>query len=197
VADTKLVKLAGEHWVCSVMARHGWGAALTRDGLEHADVLAVHSSTRRLVEVQVKTASFRPKPNWRLNLKAQEPSKSDHEWFVLVALGQSPSEGTNGFVVPRDHVSAAAWITHENWRTEPGVEPGKRNAGVDQAIVQAAVFAGYRERWDLLHEPTPEIPVLLPVRYRDLALSDRVGLPPVHPWRDNMPDWSHAPNDAP
>jgi hypothetical protein len=189
VADTKLVKLAGEHWVCSVMARQGWGAALTRDGLEHADILAVHSSTRRLVEVQVKTASFMPKPNWRLNLKAQEPSRSDHEWFVLVALGQSPSDGTRGFVVPRDHVGAAAWITHENWRTEPGVEPGKRNAGVDQARVAAGVFDNYLGRWDLLTQSTSEVPVLLPPHYRDLAMNDRVGLPPAHPWRKSMQDW--------
>lgn len=83
------------------MARHSWGAALTRDGLEHADVLAVHTATRRLVEVQVKTASFMPKPNWRLNLKAQEPSRTDHESFVLVALGSSSAEGTRAFVVPR------------------------------------------------------------------------------------------------
>lgn len=189
MADTKPVKLAGEHWVCSVMARHSWGAALTRDGLEHADVLAVHTATGRLVEVQVKTASFMPKPNWRLNLKAQEPSRTDHESFVLVALGSSSAEGTRAFVVPRDHVAAAAWITHENWRTEPGIEPDKRNAGVDQARADATVFAGYLDRWDLLHELTPEVPVLLPPDYRDLALSDRVGLPPKHPWREQLPNW--------
>jgi hypothetical protein len=34
MADTKMTKSAGEHWVCSVLARHGWAAALTRDGLE-------------------------------------------------------------------------------------------------------------------------------------------------------------------
>jgi len=34
VVDTKMTKSAGEHWVCCVLARLGWGAALTRDGLE-------------------------------------------------------------------------------------------------------------------------------------------------------------------
>ena len=91
--------------------------------------------------------------------------------------------------MPRDDVAAAAWIIHENWRTEPGVEPGKRNAGVDQARVGATSFANYLDRWDLLHEPTRQVPVLLPPDYRDLASSDRVGLPPAHPWRENMPDW--------
>jgi hypothetical protein len=80
VADTKLVKLAGEHWVCSVSARHGWGAALTRDGLEHADILGVHSSTRRLVEVQVKTASFMPK---RLAAEPEGPGTVEERPRVL------------------------------------------------------------------------------------------------------------------
>jgi hypothetical protein len=189
VADTKLIKLAGEHWVCSVMAAHGWGVALTRDGLEHADILGVHSSTRRMVEVQVKTASFMPRPNWQLDLKAQEISNSEHEWFALVALGQSHSEGTRGFVVPRDHVAAAAWITHENWRTNPTVPPGNRNAGVDQARVQATVFTRYLDRWNLLLQPSYDAPVLLPPHYRHLALGERVGLPPGHPWATDLPEW--------
>ena len=130
-----------------------------------------------------------PKPNWVLNLKAQEPSKSDREWFVLVALGQSPTEGTRGFVVPRDHAGAAAWIAHENWRTEPGVPAGRRNAGVDRARVRAPVFEKYLDRWDLLHEPSVDAPVLLPSHYRELALKERVGLPPEHPWHTKLPDW--------
>jgi hypothetical protein len=92
-------------------------------------------------------------------------------------------------VVPRDHVAAAAWISHENWRTEPGVASGKRNAGVDKARVDAAVFTQYLDRWDLLLQPSTDAPVLLPVHYRDLAMSKRVGLPPGHPWVARLPDW--------
>jgi hypothetical protein len=56
--DTKLTKPAGEHWVCSVLARLDWGPALTRDGLERTDILAVRSTeTRRMVEIQVKAAN--------------------------------------------------------------------------------------------------------------------------------------------
>lgn len=59
-----MTKSAGEHWVCSVLASAGWGAALTRDGLERTDILAVRADgTRRMIEVQVKTASPMPKPN--------------------------------------------------------------------------------------------------------------------------------------
>jgi hypothetical protein len=189
VADTKMIKLAGEHWVCAVMPRHGWGVALTRDGLEHADVLGVHSTSRRMVEVQVKTASFSARLNWPLNLKAQEPAISDDEWFVLVALDSSPTEGARCFVVPRDHVAAATWISHQDWLTEPGVPPGKRNAGHDQARVNEPVFSGYLNRWDLMMQPTDTAPVLLPAHYRDLALDIRVGLTGRHPWASKLPDW--------
>jgi hypothetical protein len=172
------------------MAGYKWGVALTRDGLEHTDILGVHAETRAMVEVQVKTASFVPRPNWLLNLKAQQPAVSDHEWFVLVTLSHLPEDAPIGYVVPRDHVAAAAWISHRNWLTEPGVAPGKRNAGLDQTRVSAPVFEGYRNRWDLLTEPTSSAPVLLPVGYRELALSDRVGIPEGHPWHEAVPYWS-------
>jgi hypothetical protein len=53
--DTKLRGSAGEHYVCSMLARYGWAASLTRDGLERTDVLAVHSVERDMIEGQVKT----------------------------------------------------------------------------------------------------------------------------------------------
>ncbi len=51
-----MTKSAGEHWVCSVLARYGWAPALTRDGLERTDILAVQASgsTRTPIEIQVK-----------------------------------------------------------------------------------------------------------------------------------------------
>jgi len=55
VADTKQTKTIGEHHVASELARRGWAPALTRDGLERTDILAVHTkpASRRMVEVQV------------------------------------------------------------------------------------------------------------------------------------------------
>ena len=54
VTDTKMVKTVGEHWVCATLARHGWAPALTRDGLERTDILAVgtHLPERPTVEIQ-------------------------------------------------------------------------------------------------------------------------------------------------
>lgn len=43
VVDTTQTKTIGEHHVASELARRGWAPALTRDGLERTDILAVHT----------------------------------------------------------------------------------------------------------------------------------------------------------
>src|SRR3954447_22969012 len=100
--DTRLTGAAGEHYVCSALARYGWAPSLTRDGLERTDILAVHSSTRRLIEIQVKTVRT---GHWMLGRKGLSPDLSGHEWYVFVLLGEPPTTPTC-FVVPRDHVAA-------------------------------------------------------------------------------------------
>lgn len=76
-----------------------------------------------------------------------------------------------------------------NWRTEPGIAVGKRNAPLDMARIYEPIFEGYRDRWDLLQHSTAKAPVLLPPDYRNLALEERVGLPPGHPWQKTLPIW--------
>ena len=62
-SDNKLTGSAGEHYVCSMLARAGWAASLTRDGLARTDILAVKSSAeRQMIEVQVKTITSGPWP---------------------------------------------------------------------------------------------------------------------------------------
>jgi hypothetical protein len=95
-----------------------------------------------------------------------------------------------GFVIPRDHVSAATWVAHQHWLTDPSAVPGSRNAGIKQARIQSVVWEGYEGRWDLLDKPATDAPVLLPRWIRERAREERVGLPPGHPWRDNAsPEW--------
>ncbi len=74
MADTKLVKSAGEHWVCGVLSRLGWAAALTRDGVARTDILAAHSETGAMIEVQVKTASFGGHTTFMLGEKGCNPA---------------------------------------------------------------------------------------------------------------------------
>ena len=192
MADNKLTKSAGEHWVCSAMSRLGWGVALTRDGLERTDILAVdpNATPRRMIEVQVKTCTGDGNAaNWPLGEKAQQPALSGDEWFVMVALGKNPATPPRSFIIPRDHVAAAAWIRHMDWLTDPTVPAGTRNSHISTARVQLPFFTGYEDRWDLLSQPTAHAPVLLPSNFHTLAQDPRVGLPPGHPWHTNLPIW--------
>ena len=115
-----------------MLARFDWAPALTRDGLERTDILAVHTKgDRPMVEVQVKSIrGSGDKASWPLSPHSQSPALHDREWFVLVAIPVDPLKPIRNFVVPRDHVAAAAWIEHMNWLTEPGIAAGKRNVSV-------------------------------------------------------------------
>ncbi|KQO48252.1 hypothetical protein ASG28_13065 [Frigoribacterium sp. Leaf415] len=194
MTDTKMTKSAGEHWVCSMLARLGWGAALTRDGLERTDILAVHTGdiTRPAIEVQVKAVRSARNPNYPLGLKSQRPALSDREWFVFVSLPEQSdfAAAPRSFIVPRDHVAAAAHISHEDWRTDPTITPGTRNASVDRSRVGLWVWEGYEDRWDLLNKPTTGVPVMLPAHFEELAYDPRVGLPEQHPWLLSKPNWA-------
>ena len=126
--------------------------------------------------------------SWLLGTTGVLLSRSQHEWFAFVLLPKPPNF-PRVFVVPRDHVSAATWIVHQNWRTDPGAAPGKRNTELNLARVRTAIWQGYEDRWDLLGTPTDDVPVLLPSRLRALAGDPRVSLPPGHPWSDGLPAW--------
>lgn len=193
MVDTKQTKTIGEHHVAAELARRGWAPALTRDGLERTDILAVLTAgtERRLVELQVKAArgARMDSISWPLGLKSQAPSLHEREYFVMVAIPHDLHEQSRNFVVPRVHVAAAAWIEHMNWLTDPDAPTGKRNAPVERSRVLLRTFAAYEDRWDLLEVDQGDAPVLLPSKYRDLAVSERVGLPPNHEWRNGPPLW--------
>lgn len=193
MADTKQTKTIGEHHVAAELARRGWAPALTRDGLERTDILAVltEGDGRRMVEIQVKTARGARwnSISWPLGTKAQGPSLHEREYFVMVAVPHDHTVAPRSFILPRAHVAAAAWIEHMHWLTEPGIPPGKRNALVDRSRVFLRTFAAYEDRWDLLLLDEPDAPVLLPPHYRELALEPRVGLPEEHPWLVELPAW--------
>lgn len=188
MADNKITKSAGEHWVCSVLSRLNWAAALTRDGIARTDILAVHE-TGRHVSIQVKTTSPAKSPRFVTGRKCLSPAVSPNEYFVLVALSRLEWDSPRAYVVPRDHVAAAVWIEHQEWLTNPNVPEGKRNTSIDGARTSASVFARYEQRWDLLDVATDKLPVLLPPRFRSLSKNPRVLLPPEHPWIKTTPPW--------
>jgi hypothetical protein len=189
--DKKLIKSAGEHWVCSVLSRLGWAAALTRDGVERTDILAVHPEGLQ-ISIQVKTSSYMKRPRFRIGAKGCAPARSSFEWFVLVALGRTELETPRAFVVPRDHLAAGAWIQHMEWLTNPTAKPGTRNAPIEACVVDGWMFERYEQQWGLLHEKADGLAVLLPPRCRSLARNRRVMLPPGHRWATKLPKWDTA-----
>lgn len=193
MVDTKQTKTIGEHHVAAELARRGWAPALTRDGLERTDILAVlaEGSDRRLVEIQVKAArgARMDSISWPLGSKSQAPSLHDREYFVMVAIPHDLRAHPRNFVVPRVHVAAAAWIEHMSWLTHPDAPPGRRNAPVERSRVSLRTFAAYEDRWDLLDLDQSVAPILLPSNFRDLATIERVGLPPGHEWLRGLPIW--------
>ena len=187
--DTKLSGSAGEHYVCSMLARDGWAASLTRDGLARTDILAVKSSAeRQMIEVQVKTITS---GSWPLGSKGTQPAIGPREWYVFVRLGDFPNKPET-WIVPRDHVAAATWVSHMSWLADPAAAPGTRNAGIESARVVAEVWDRYADRWDLLDAPASATPVLLPAWVRDKIGLPGVGLPPEHPWNREIPTFETA-----
>jgi hypothetical protein len=187
--DTKLTGAAGEHHVCSMLARYGWAASLTRDGLERTDVLAVHSITRTMIEVQVKT--LRAGGSWLLGRKGTLPAVSDHEWFAFVRLGDPPNP-PESWLVPRNHVAAATWVGHMSWLLDPSAPQGKRNAGIESARMGEEVWAGYKDAWTDLGASTTDVAVRLPVWMKaKMSSGDIPPLPNDHPWLDptHVPAW--------
>lgn len=127
--------------------------------------------------------------SWPLGTKSQVPSLHEREYFVMVAIPLDLGERPRNFVVPRIHVAAAAWIEHMNWLTHPDAPVGKRNAPVERSRVSVRTFEAYEDRWDLLQIDQSDAPVLLPADFRGLALTERVGLPSNHEWRETLPNW--------
>jgi hypothetical protein len=183
--DPKLTKSAGEHLVCGELARRGWAASLTRDGLERTDVIALHTSSREMLEVQVKAAGT--KASWWTGRKGLVPAAKDREWYVFVHLG-NPDDPPRYWVLPRDHVAAATWLHHQAWLHDPEARPGTRHAPVEMARIDSSVFSAYESRWDLLEKSTSIVPVMLARRLYEALPSE--GLPPDHPWNTTPPVWT-------
>lgn len=186
--DTKLTGSAGEHYVCSMLARYGWAASLTRDGLERTDVLAVHSTERHMIEVQVKAVR-----TGQLDARTQgHPSRSVGPGVARLREARRASGTARVVRIPRDHVAAATWIGHQAWLTDPAVPKGKRNTPLEMARIGAEVWSGYEDGWDQLGLDTRVVPVRLPGWMRRAMDLERVGLPPDHPWQDRaaLPEWA-------
>jgi hypothetical protein len=172
---TGLIGAAGEYYVAAELSLRGWLATPTIKNAPGTDVLAQYREKGILVAIQTKTASLGNQ--FMVNASIERPSSANNEWVVLVklhALGSRPSF----FVVPHNHVAAAAYAQHMRWLKTPGVG-GRPHVDNPRRMLKANEFLAYEDRWDLLLRPTSDVPNLLGADYAEcIALW---GVPPGHP----------------
>jgi len=70
------------------------------------------------------------------------------------------------------------------WLTDPAVPPGRRNTPLKRSRAGVEVWVGYEERWDALSDDNAIGKIRLPLWMRDASSTERVGLPPDHPWQE-------------
>jgi hypothetical protein len=171
---TGLTGAAGEYYVAAELSLRGWLATPTIKNAPGTDVLAQYREMGILVAIQTKTASLGNK--FMVNVGIERPSSADNEWVVLVKLHELGSR-PSFFVVPHDHVAAAAYAQHRRWLATPGVG-GREHRDNPRRMLIAKQFLDYEDRWDLLLRPTSEVPNLLGADYAECIA--QMGVPPGH-----------------
>lgn len=171
---TGLTGAAGEYYVAAELSLRGWLATPTIKNAPGTDVLAQYREKGILVAIQTKTASMGNQ--FMVHESIERSSAADNEWVVLVKLhelGTRPSF----FILPHDHVAAAAYAQHRRWLGTPGRE-GKQHNDTARRMLIAKQFVGYEDRWDLLLRPTTEVPNLLGDDHAECI--SLWGVPPGH-----------------
>lgn len=176
---TGLTGAAGEYYVAAELSLRGWLATPTIKNAPGTDVLAQYREKGILVAIQTKTASMGNQ--FMLNEGIERPSSASNEWIVLVKLGKLGTQ-PRFFVVPHDHVAAASYAQHQRWLKTPG-KNGQKHNDTSRRMLYANQFLNYEDRWDLLFQPTSDVPNLLGADYAECIAdwgvpSDHPGMPP-------------------
>jgi hypothetical protein len=172
---TGLTGAAGEYFVAAELSLRGWLATPTIKNAPGTDVLAQYREKGILVAIQTKTASMGN--HFMLNASIERPSAADNEWIVLVKLGRLGIHPTF-FVVPHDHVAAASYAQHQRWLGTPG-KSGQQHNDTPRRMLYANQFLDYEGQWDLLFQPTTDVPNLLGADYAECIA--QWGVPEGHP----------------
>jgi hypothetical protein len=171
---TGLTGAAGEFYVAAELSLRGWLATVTIKNAPATDVLARDLATGRVVAIQTKPAS--PGNNFRLGLRDEVPTAADNEWYVLVGL-LAPGNRPDFFIVPRNVVAGAIYAGMKRWLATPSRSGTPHKYSFH--MVPRDSMDGYHEKWDLLHMPTTEAPLLLGTDA--LSAIEEYGLPEGHP----------------
>jgi hypothetical protein len=154
---TGLTGAAGEYYVAAELSLRGWLATVTIKNAPGTDVLARGLDSGRLVAIQTKTASFRN--SFTLNVKDEQPTETDNEWYVLVGLGDVCQRPTF-YVIPRNVVAGLIYCQHRHWLATLG-RTGVQRRDTPRRMIRPTDVEGYREKWCLLDLPTRDVPLRL------------------------------------
>ena len=173
---TALTGAAGAYATAWVLAQHYWAPSLTVGNMPRTDIVAQHIQTNRLIAVQCKTSS--PGGSVQVGKRGEHPeSAGANEWYVCVELSSSKAR-PDFYVVPRNVISAFVYVGHRTWLTGTKRD-GTARRDSDMRNCQFAEIASYKERWDLLHQPSAEVPYWLPNWFFHGV--ETHGLPAGHP----------------
>ena len=159
VSASTVLGAAGEHYVMSVLLRHGFIAALAPVGVPNCDIVVTDDIGDRLCAIQVKTRVQKGSDGgWHMSEK--------HEAISSAGLFYVLTDPPTSYVVPSAVVADVVARSHSTWLSQPGKRGQERNDGKlrrfmpDYTKVGLDIGAGpgwlnqYRENWTQLAEAT-------------------------------------------
>ncbi len=127
VAASTLIGAAGEHYVMSLLLRHGFIAALAPVGVPNCDIIVTDDIGDRLCAVQVKTRIEKGSDGgWHMS-KKHESISSPGLFYAFVDFGKSLTDPPACFVVPSEVVADVISRSHQAWLKTPGAKGQERN----------------------------------------------------------------------
>lgn len=127
VAASTLLGAAGEHYVMSLLLRHGFIAALAPAGVPNCDIIVTDDIGDRLCAVQVKTRIDKGSDGgWHMS-KKHEAISSPGLFYAFLDFGTSLTSPPTCFVVPSDVVADVIRRSHQAWLKIPGAKGQEHN----------------------------------------------------------------------
>lgn len=166
VAASTVLGAAGEHYVMSVLLRHGFIAALAPVGVPNCDIVVTDDIGDRLCAIQVKTRVEKGSDGgWHMSEK-HETISSPGLFYVFLDFGRTLTDPPTSYVVPSAVVADVVARSHATWLSQPGKRGQERKDGKlrrfmpDYTRVGLDIGAGrgwlnqYRENWTQLAKAT-------------------------------------------
>lgn len=129
VAASTVLGAAGEHYVMSMLLRHGFIAALAPIGVPNCDIVVTDDIGDRLCAVQVKTRVDKGSDGgWHMSRKHESISSSGL-FYTFLDFGKSLTAPPICYVVPSAKVADAVTRSHALWLSQPGKRGQERKDG--------------------------------------------------------------------